>query len=55
MYLPFYPQLSGKLLFEQYRGNDVDLWGKSQRQRNPSLCYQYGDQLYPDPINHPGC
>jgi len=35
MYLPFYPQLGSKLLFEQYQGNDVDLWGKSQRQRDP--------------------
>ncbi|WP_237713222.1 inverse autotransporter beta domain-containing protein [Candidatus Regiella insecticola] len=35
VYLPFYPQLGGKLLFEQYQGNDVDLWGKSQRQRDP--------------------
>lgn len=32
-YLPAYPQLGGKPMYEQYRGNDVALFGKNNRQK----------------------
>lgn len=35
-YLPQYPQLGGKLMFEKYYGDEVGLFGASNRQRNPS-------------------
>lgn len=34
-YLPLYPQLGGKLMYEQYRGEQVALFGKNNRQRDP--------------------
>ncbi|QMA48427.1 inverse autotransporter beta domain-containing protein [Citrobacter freundii] len=34
-WLPFAPQLGGKLTWEQYYGKDVALFGKNNRQRNP--------------------
>ncbi|QWA11941.1 Ig-like domain-containing protein [Sodalis ligni] len=34
-YLPSYPQLGGKLIFEQYRGDNVALFGKDNLQNNP--------------------
>ncbi len=34
-YLPQYPQLGGKLMFEKYYGDEVGLFGASKRQRNP--------------------
>lgn len=34
-YLPAHPQLGGKLMFEQYKGDDVALFGKDNRQKNP--------------------
>ncbi|MEW7313654.1 Ig-like domain-containing protein [Buttiauxella gaviniae] len=34
-YLPQYPQLGGKLMYEQYFGNEVALTGKNDRQKNP--------------------
>ncbi|MGB3432238.1 inverse autotransporter beta domain-containing protein, partial [Achromobacter sp.] len=34
-YLPWYPQLGGKLMFEKYYGDEVGLFGASSRQRNP--------------------
>ncbi|MBO1014301.1 Ig-like domain-containing protein [Achromobacter sp. SD115] len=34
-YLPRYPQLGGKLMFEKYYGDEVGLFGASNRQRNP--------------------
>ncbi|WP_127959640.1 invasin domain 3-containing protein [Serratia microhaemolytica] len=34
-YLPFYAQLGGKLMYEQYRGEQVALFGKESRQQNP--------------------
>lgn len=34
-WLPAYPQLGGKLVYEQYYGNDVALFGESERQKNP--------------------
>jgi adhesin/invasin len=35
-YLPSYPQLGGKLMFEQYYGDQVGLFGASDRQKDPS-------------------
>ncbi|MCS3490670.1 Ig-like domain-containing protein [Enterobacter sp. SLBN-59] len=34
-WLPAYPQLGGKLMYEQYRGNEVALFGKDERQKDP--------------------
>ncbi|CRY56901.1 Ig domain-containing protein [Yersinia intermedia] len=34
-YLPSHPQLGGKLMYEKYRGDDVALFGKDERQKNP--------------------
>lgn len=34
-YLPAYPQLGGKLMYEKYRGDEVALFGKDNRQKNP--------------------
>ncbi|NMD76573.1 hypothetical protein HG548_18840, partial [Citrobacter sp. DNRA3] len=34
-WLPAYPQLGGKLIYEQYYGKDVALFGKENRQYNP--------------------
>lgn len=34
-YIPTYPQLGGKLMYEQYRGEEVALFGKDNRQKNP--------------------
>lgn len=34
-YLPAYPQLGAKLIFEQYYGKEVGLFGKDNRQENP--------------------
>ncbi|HDL6960689.1 TPA: inverse autotransporter beta domain-containing protein, partial [Yersinia enterocolitica] len=34
-YLPAYPQLGGKLMYEQYRGEEVALFGKDNRQKDP--------------------
>lgn len=34
-YLPAYPQLGGKLMYEKYYGNEVALFGKDNRQENP--------------------
>ncbi|MFM1160021.1 inverse autotransporter beta domain-containing protein [Yersinia mollaretii] len=34
-YLPAYPQLGGKLMYEKYRGDEVALFGKENRQKNP--------------------
>ena len=34
-WLPAYPQLGGKLVYEQYYGNEVTLFGESERQKNP--------------------
>ncbi|MGI3452102.1 inverse autotransporter beta domain-containing protein, partial [Citrobacter arsenatis] len=34
-WLPFAPQLGGKLTWEQYYGKEVALFGKNNRQRNP--------------------
>ncbi|WP_236874406.1 Ig-like domain-containing protein [Citrobacter portucalensis] len=34
-WLPAYPQLGGKLMYEQYYGNEVALFGKDNRQHDP--------------------
>ncbi|CRY56421.1 Ig domain-containing protein [Yersinia intermedia] len=34
-YIPSYPQLGGKLMYEKYRGDEVALFGKDNRQKNP--------------------
>ncbi|OON34684.1 hypothetical protein BTJ39_23540 [Izhakiella australiensis] len=34
-WLPAYPQLGGKLMYEQYYGNEVALFGTEHRQRSP--------------------
>ncbi|MFA3763133.1 inverse autotransporter beta domain-containing protein [Yersinia sp. 2466 StPb PI] len=34
-YLPAYPQLGGRLIYEKYRGNQVALFGKDNLQKNP--------------------
>lgn len=34
-WLPAWPQLGGKLVYEQYYGNEVALFGGSERQKNP--------------------
>ncbi|ARB82729.2 MULTISPECIES: YrIlm family inverse autotransporter adhesin [Yersinia] len=34
-YLPSYPQLGGKVMYEKYRGDEVALFGKDNRQKNP--------------------
>ncbi|MFO6427880.1 inverse autotransporter beta domain-containing protein [Escherichia coli] len=34
-WLPAYPQLGGKLVYQQYYGNEVALFGESERQKNP--------------------
>lgn len=34
-YLPSHPQLGGKLMYEKYRGEEVALFGKDNRQKNP--------------------
>ncbi|MEY0969590.1 inverse autotransporter beta domain-containing protein, partial [Providencia manganoxydans] len=35
-YLPAYPQLGGKLTYEQYFGDEVGLFGKNKRKKDPS-------------------
>ncbi|WP_261423544.1 Ig-like domain-containing protein [Serratia quinivorans] len=35
-WLPAYPQWGGKLMFEQYFGDEVALFGKDQRQKDPA-------------------
>ena len=35
-FLPSYPQLGGKLVYEQYFGDEVSLFGASNRQKDPS-------------------
>ncbi|WHP81288.1 Ig-like domain-containing protein [Edwardsiella anguillarum] len=34
-YLPMYPQLGAKLMYEQYRGKEVALFSKDERQKDP--------------------
>lgn len=48
-YLPQYPQLGGKLMFEKYYGEEVGLFGASNRQRNPSA-WTLGVSYTPAPL-----
>lgn len=34
-YLPSYPQIGGKMVYEKYRGENVALFGKDNQQKNP--------------------
>lgn len=34
-YVPYYPQLGGKLFYEKYFGDEVALFGKDKRQKDP--------------------
>ncbi|EPR3746023.1 inverse autotransporter beta domain-containing protein, partial [Escherichia coli] len=34
-WLPAWPQLGGKLVYEQYYGDEVALFGKDERQNDP--------------------
>lgn len=48
-YLPNYPQLGAKLTFEQYYGDEVGLFGKDNRQKNPHA-YTAGLTYTPVPL-----
>lgn len=48
-YLPAYPQLGAKLIFEQYYGKEVGLFGKNDRQENPHA-YTAGLTYTPVPL-----
>ena len=48
-YLPSYPKLGMKLNFEQYYGNEVGLFGKSERQKNP-YAVTFGANYTPVPL-----
>lgn len=48
-YLPAYPQLGAKLIFEQYYGKEVGLFGKDHRQENPHA-YTAGLTYTPVPL-----
>jgi len=48
-YLPQYPQLGGKLMFEKYYGDEVGLFGASNRQSNPSA-WTLGVSYTPAPL-----
>lgn len=48
-YLPDWPQLGGKLVYEQYYGDEVALFGKDDRQRNP-YALTIGSSYTPFPL-----
>lgn len=48
-YLPDWPQLGGKLVYEQYYGNEVALFGKDDRQRGP-YAVTIGTRYTPFPL-----
>ena len=48
-YLPSYPKLGMKLNFEQYYGNEVGLFGKNERQKNP-YAVTFGANYTPVPL-----
>lgn len=48
-YLPAYPHLGGMLSYEQYWGNEVALFGKDDRQKNP-YAVSYGINYTPIPL-----
>ncbi|MGE4802845.1 Ig-like domain-containing protein [Yersinia hibernica] len=48
-YLPYYPQLGGKLMYERYFGNEVALFSINERQKNPSA-FTAGVSYTPIPL-----
>ncbi|WP_211284535.1 inverse autotransporter beta domain-containing protein, partial [Xenorhabdus mauleonii] len=48
-YIPTYPQLGGKLTYEQYFGNEVGLLSEKQRQKNPAA-FTLGVNYTPIPL-----
>ncbi|MHA3615043.1 ZirU family protein [Yersinia enterocolitica] len=48
-YLPAYPQLGGNLVYEKYRGNEVALFSKDDRQKNP-YAFTVGINYTPIPL-----
>ncbi|MDE1481685.1 inverse autotransporter beta domain-containing protein [Xenorhabdus bovienii] len=48
-YLPPYPQLGGKLVYEQYFGDEVGLISEDRRQKNPSA-FTVGANYTPIPL-----
>ena len=48
-WLPALPQLGGKLTYEQYYGNEVALFGKDKRQRDPHA-FTFGLDYTPVPL-----
>ncbi|MDE9555088.1 inverse autotransporter beta domain-containing protein [Xenorhabdus bovienii] len=48
-YIPAYPQLGGKLLYEQYFGDEVGLLSEERRQKNPSV-FTVGASYTPIPL-----
>ncbi|WP_051874016.1 inverse autotransporter beta domain-containing protein, partial [Xenorhabdus bovienii] len=48
-YIPAYPQLGGKLIYEQYFGDEVGLLSEERRQKNPSV-FTVGASYTPIPL-----
>ncbi|XBS69995.1 inverse autotransporter beta domain-containing protein [Acerihabitans sp. KWT182] len=48
-FLPSHPQLGGKLMYESYRGGEVALFGKNNRQRDP-YAFTLGLNYTPFPL-----
>ncbi|PHM39507.1 putative invasin [Xenorhabdus mauleonii] len=48
-YVPTYPQLGGKLMYEQYFGDEVGLLSEKQRQKNPAA-FTLGVNYTPIPL-----
>ncbi|PHM40298.1 putative invasin [Xenorhabdus mauleonii] len=48
-YMPTYPQLGGKLTYEQYFGNEVGLLSEERRQKNPAA-FTLGVNYTPIPL-----
>ncbi|WP_413741939.1 inverse autotransporter beta domain-containing protein [Sodalis sp. RH15] len=48
-FLPSHPQLGGKLMYESYRGDEVALFGKNNRQRDP-YAFTLGLNYTPFPL-----
>ncbi|MEQ1963186.1 inverse autotransporter beta domain-containing protein [Xenorhabdus khoisanae] len=48
-FLPAYPNLGGKLSYEQYFGDNVSLFNRSTKQKNPSLA-RFGLSYTPIPL-----
>ncbi|PHM45063.1 putative invasin [Xenorhabdus mauleonii] len=48
-YVPTYPQLGGKFIYEQYFGNEVGLLSETERQKNPAA-FTLGVNYTPIPL-----